>query len=148
IGSIITTNYDQLVENIFEFNPLIGNSILLSNPYGSVYKIHGCVSDPNNIIITGEDYANFDNKYELIRAQLLSIFIHNPIIFIGYSISDKNIKYLLKTIFSYVDLNTELAKRIKDNFLLVEYEKDSMSTEITEHDIDIEGMSIIRINKI
>lgn len=89
-----------------------------------------------------------DNKYELIRAQLLSIFIHNPIIFIGYSISDKNIKYLLKTIFSYVDLNTELAKRIKDNFLLVEYEKDSMSTEITEHDIDIEGMSIIRINKI
>ncbi|ECH3104848.1 SIR2 family protein, partial [Salmonella enterica] len=28
------------------------------------------------------------------------------------------------------------------------YEKDSMSTEITEHDIDIEGMSIIRINKI
>ncbi|EEZ9849712.1 SIR2 family protein [Escherichia coli O21] len=148
IGSIITTNYDQLVENIFEFNPLIGNNILLSNPYGSVYKIHGCVSDPNNIIITGEDYANFDNKYELIRAQLLSIFIHNPIIFIGYSISDKNIKYLLKTIFSYVDLNTELAKRIKDNFLLVEYEKDSMSTEITEHDIDIEGMSIIRINKI
>ncbi|MDI5499114.1 SIR2 family protein, partial [Salmonella enterica subsp. enterica serovar Montevideo] len=125
IGSIITTNYDQLVENIFDFNPLIGNNILLSNPYGSVYKIHGCVSDPNNIIITGEDYANFDNKYELIRAQLLSIFIHNPIIFIGYSISDKNIKYLLKTIFSYVDLNTELAKRIKDNFLLVEYEKDS-----------------------
>lgn len=59
IGSIITTNYDQLVENIFEFNPLIGNNILLSNPYGSVYKIHGCVSDPNNIIITGEDYANF-----------------------------------------------------------------------------------------
>lgn len=148
IGSVITTNYDQLIENFFDFNPLIGNNILLSNPYGSVYKIHGCVSDPNNIIITSEDYKVFDSKYELIRAQLLSIFIHNPIIFIGYSISDKNIKYLLKTIFSCVDLNTELAKKIKDNFLLVEYEKGSTSKEITEHDIDIEGMSIIRINKI
>ncbi|EBS7635960.1 SIR2 family protein [Salmonella enterica] len=148
IGSVITTNYDQLIESFFDFIPLIGNNILLSNPYGSVYKIHGCVSDPNNIIITLDDYKNFDSKYELIRAQLLSIFIHNPIIFLGYSISDKNIKYLLQTIFSYVDLNTDLAKRIKDNFLLVEYEKGNMSTTISEHDINIEGMSIIRINKI
>lgn len=148
IGSIITTNYDQLIENFFDFIPLIGNNILLSNPYGSVYKIHGCVSDPNNIIITSDDYKNFDDKYELIRAQLLSIFIHNPIIFIGYSISDKNIKYLLQTIFSYVDLNTELATKIKNNFLLVEYEKGNMSTVISEHDINIEGLSIIRINKI
>ncbi|EPV5046919.1 SIR2 family protein [Cronobacter malonaticus] len=148
IGSVITTNYDQLIEHFFDFIPLIGNNILLSNPYGSVYKIHGCVSDPNNIIITQSDYDNFNSKYELIRAQLLSIFIHNPIIFLGYSISDKNIKYLLQTIFSYVDLNTDLAKRIKDNFLLVEYEKDNQSTFISEHDINIEGLSIIRINKI
>ncbi len=137
IGSIITTNYDQLIENLFDFSPLIGNNILLSNPYGSVYKIHGCVSDPNNIIITSDDYNNFNDKYELIRAQLLSIFIHNPIIFLGYSISDKNIKYLLQTIFSYVDLNTELAKKIKDNFLLVEYDEGNMSTTISEHDIKV-----------
>lgn len=148
IGSIITTNYDQLIEKIFEFSPLIGNNILLSNPYGSVYKIHGCTSDYNNIIMTENDYINFNNKYELIRAQLLSLFIHNPIIFIGYSISDTNIKQLLKTVFSYVDLNTELAKNIRDNFLLVEYSAGETSTEIVEHDIDIEGMSIIRINKI
>ncbi|MGS3541512.1 SIR2 family protein [Klebsiella pneumoniae] len=148
IGSVITTNYDRLCEKFFEFNPLIGNDILLSNPYGSVYKIHGCVSDSNNIIITREDYDNFNNKYELIRAQLLSIFIHNPIIFIGYSISDSNIKSLLKTIFSYVNVNTALAKKIRDNFLLVEYAPDNQSIEITEHDIDIEGMATIRINKI
>ncbi|EJE7051412.1 SIR2 family protein, partial [Escherichia coli] len=61
IGSIITTNYDQLIENLFDFSPLIGNNILLSNPYGSVYKIHGCVSDPNNIIITSDDYNNFND---------------------------------------------------------------------------------------
>src|SRR5699024_10839147 len=49
IGSIITTNYDKLIEDIFNFTPLIGNGILLSNPYGSVYKVHGCVSKPNSI---------------------------------------------------------------------------------------------------
>lgn len=148
IGSVITTNYDTLCERLFEFSPLIGNDILLSNPYGSVYKIHGCTSEPDNLIITREDYNNFNNKYELIRAQLLSIFIHNPIIFIGYSISDTNIKKLLKTIFSYVNLNTELAKRIRDNFLLVEYASGDDTVKISEHDIDIEGMATIRINKI
>ncbi|ELY2739241.1 SIR2 family protein, partial [Cronobacter dublinensis] len=73
IGSIITTNYDLLIEQIFEFSPLIGNNILLSNPYGSVYKIHGCVSDSEGMIITEDDYDNFHQKYELIRAQLLSL---------------------------------------------------------------------------
>ncbi|HDZ1588695.1 TPA: SIR2 family protein, partial [Klebsiella pneumoniae] len=106
IGSIITTNYDLLIEQLFEFEPLIGNSILLSNPYGSVYKIHGCVSAPYELTITEQDYDYFDNKYELIRAQLLSLFIHNPVIFIGYSISDRNIQQILKTIFSYVPTNS------------------------------------------
>jgi hypothetical protein len=120
---------------------------LLSNPYGSVYKIHGCVSDIQNIIITEEDYERFDKRYELIRAQLLSLFIHNPIIFIGYSISDVNIKNILKTIFMCIEPNSKNAERIRKNFLLVEHQKDSISEEIREHDIDIEGFGTIRINK-
>ena len=148
IGSIITTNYDCLIEEVFGFQPLVGNDILLSNPYGSVYKIHGCNSQPSKIIITSDDYEKFDEKYELIRAQLLSIFIHNPIIFIGYAIGDENIKSLLKTIFTYVEPNSEDAKRIRDNFLLIEYEDSSRSHEICEHDIDLEGFSTIRINKV
>ena len=120
---------------------------MLSNPYGSVYKIHGCVSDIQNIIITEEDYERFDKRYELIRAQLLSLFIHNPIIFIGYSISDVNVKNILKTIFMCIEPNSKNAERIRKNFLLVEHQKDSISEEIREHDIDIEGFGTIRINK-
>lgn len=148
IGSIITTNYDLLIEDIFKFNPLIANNILLSNPYGSVYKIHGCITEPNSIIIKDTDYEEFDKRYELIRAQLLSIFIHNPIIFIGYSINDPNITAILKTIFSYVEPNSEQANKIKDNFLLVEYEKGSTSEIVGEHDVVLENGSTIRINKI
>lgn len=120
---------------------------MLSNPYGSVYKIHGCVSDIQNIIITEEDYERFDKRYELIRAQLLSLFIHNPIIFIGYSISDVNVKNILKTIFMCIEPSSKDAERIRKNFLLVEHQKDSISEEIREHDIDIEGFGTIRINK-
>ena len=149
IGSVITTNYDSLIEDLFEFNKLIGNKILLSNPYGSVYKIHGCVKEPEKIIIKESDYKNFDNKYELIRAQLLSLFIHNPIIFMGYSITDDNIKKILKTIFTYVEPNSKEAENIKNNFLLVEYEKDNQEVLIAEHDIVLEDpTTTIRINKV
>ncbi|AKE25859.1 MULTISPECIES: SIR2 family protein [Bacillus] len=148
IGSIITTNYDTFIEDIFEFKPLIGNEILLSNPYGSAYKIHGCINEPDKIIITNNDYIIFNEKYELIRAQLLSLFIHSPIIFLGYNLGDKNIKSILKTIFTYVDASSEMAKKIRSNFLLVEYEENSSNLEVVEHDIDIEGMATIRINKL
>lgn len=148
VGSVITTNYDNLIETLFDFKPLVGNDILLSNPYGSVYKIHGCVSDPEKIIITEDDYTMFEKKYELIRAQLLSLFIHNPIIFIGYSIGDENIRKLLKTVFTYVEANTEVAEKIKSNFLVVEYEEGSTNLEVHDHDIVLEDMITIRINKI
>ncbi|EAK9444104.1 SIR2 family protein, partial [Listeria monocytogenes] len=134
IGSTITTNYDELIEDLFEFSPLVGNDILLSNPYGSVYKIHGCVTNPDKIIITNEDYTLFDKKYELIRAQLLSLFIHNPIIFIGYNIGDDNIRKLLKTVFTYVPPNSEVAQKIKSNFLVVEYDKGSTNLEVHDYD--------------
>lgn len=85
----------------------------------------------------------------MIRAQLLSLFIHNPIIFLGYAIGDTNIKEILKTIFSYVEPNTELAQKIRNNFLLVEYEKGNKNLNIAEHDIDIEDIpGTIRINKL
>ncbi|MGU3290208.1 SIR2 family protein [Acinetobacter radioresistens] len=148
IGSILTTNYDLYVEKLFKFSPLIGNKILLSNPYGSIYKIHGCVSDASSMIITRADYDIFAQKYELIKAQILSLFMHNPIVFIGYSLGDENIRGLLKTIFSYVDINSEQAQKIRRNFLLVEYDKNNILTEVVEHDIDIENIGIIRINKV
>lgn len=147
ISSVITTNYDNLVEQVFQFDPLVGNNILLSNPYGAVYKIHGSIENPSSIIITAGDYRNFDTKYELIRAQLLSLFMHNPIIFIGYSLTDENIKKLLHTIFSYVNADSETAEKIRNNFLIIERDNGSENTEVIPFDIIVDNNNI-RVNKI
>lgn len=148
ISSVITTNYDVLLEKIFGYNVLVGNDILLSNPYGTIYKIHGCVNKKDKIIITYDDYEKFKNKYELIRAQLLSLFIHHPIIFMGYRINDINIKEILKTIFDYIEPNSELGEKVRNNFLLVSFEEDSDNTDISTYDIELQNQSIIQINKI
>ncbi|MDN8247891.1 hypothetical protein QZK48_15260 [Acinetobacter baumannii] len=54
----------------------------------------------------------------------------------------------LKQYFHMLMLIHSNLKKIRRNFLLVEYDKNNMSTEVVEHDIDIEGIGIIRINKI
>ncbi|XEG69243.1 SIR2 family protein [Edwardsiella tarda] len=148
IGSIITTNYDNFIETHIGFNPIIGNDILLSNPYGSVYKIHGCVSHPDSIVITDADYEKFRSANHLIRAQLISMFIHNPIIFMGYSISDENIRDILKTIFSYIPKDSPIANKVRSNFLLIERESDNNALDVLEHDVVIENIGNIKINKI
>ncbi|WP_185711474.1 SIR2 family protein [Tannerella forsythia] len=147
-SSIITTNYDTLLEELTGFNPLIGNDILLSNPLQAIYKIHGCVKSPKDIILTEEDYTSFDERYELIRAQLISLFIHNPIIFIGYGIGDENIQKVLRTIFSYVSYDSELGKNVASNFLLVEYDKGNEKTIIEDINFQLRDNSYIAIKKV
>lgn len=142
ISSIITTNYDTLLENIIAFKPLIGNDILLSNPYGALYKIHGCVLDPSKIVISNEDYNRSKSQDELIRAQLLSLFIHNPVIFLGYGAQDENVNNILKTVFKYTEYNTEAFKKIKENFLIVEYEANSTNEVISDYHLKIEDIPI------
>lgn len=148
ICSIITTNYDTFIEDNLGFSPLVGNDIILSNPYGSVYKIHGSIISPESLVITKEDYTNFNIGNELIKAQLVSLFIHNPIVFLGYGMNDDDIKSILEIIFKYVTPNSEQAKLIQRNFLLVEYEKGSNNTVVEDYSITLQQNNSIRINKL
>jgi hypothetical protein len=76
------------------------------------------------------------------------LFIHNPILFVGYGINDDNIKGLLKTIFAYIEPNSPEADKIKKQFLLLEHDRGSKSVEVVDHDIELDDSTIIRINKI
>ena len=56
IDGIITTNWDLLTENLFpDYKVFVGQEeLLVSTPQniGEIYKIHGCCSKPNSIIVT------------------------------------------------------------------------------------------------
>ena len=73
--------------------------------------------------------------------------MHNPIIFIGYSLTDENIKKLLHTIFSYVNADSETAEKIRNNFLIIERDNGSENTEVIPFDIIVDNKNI-RVNKI
>ncbi|MET3694425.1 SIR2 family NAD-dependent protein deacylase [Methylobacterium goesingense] len=99
--AIITTNYDQMLEVIFpDHAPIIGQQILKSAAVtvGEIYKIHGCVSHHSSLVFTQSDYDYFAKKKRFLSAKLLTFFSEHPLIFIGYSANDPNIRSILSEI--------------------------------------------------
>ncbi|MFZ6648145.1 SIR2 family protein [Undibacterium sp. TJN25] len=96
--AIITTNYDQLLEPLFpEYEKIIGQKIL-QRAYlsiGEIFKIHGCISDASSLVLTREDYNEFENDKKYLSAKLLTYFAEHPLLFVGYSAQDPNIKNVL-----------------------------------------------------
>ncbi|MCT6809371.1 MAG: SIR2 family protein [Lysinibacillus fusiformis] len=117
-SAIITTNYDTFLETMFpDYDVYIGQQSLLSTNLGAVgeiYKIHGCVTDTNSLVITQSDYQNFELRELYLNAKLLTLFLEYPIIFLGYSLSDKNVLSILTSIIKMLpnEKVEELSKRI------------------------------------
>ena len=101
-AGIITTNYDELLEKIFkDFSVLVGqNSLLVANSLSifEIFKIHGCCSQPDSIVLTEKDYNDFGEKLKYLSAKLLTIFVEHPIIFLGYGLGDVNIRNIFSEI--------------------------------------------------
>lgn len=132
---IITTNYDTLIEDIFKekynikTNVYYSDDIMLNRDFfnsGSktgLLKMHGCVNREDLMIVLEDDYTEirFDDKFKILRQSLKNDFSSNITIFLGYSITDENIRELLienKEIFgddkekSYV-FNTKTLEELK-----------------------------------
>lgn len=99
--AIITTNYDRFLELVFpEYQPIIGQEIIRNQSLsvGEIFKIHGCISRPESLVFTQDDYEEFLRKKKYLSAKLLTFFSEHPLIFIGYSANDPNIQAILADI--------------------------------------------------
>lgn len=134
IDGVITTNWDQLLERTFpDFNKFIGQEeLIFSELYsiGEIYKIHGCASKPNSLIITEEDYSNYEQRNAYLAAKLLTIFIENPIIFIGYSLDDKNIQSILKSIIKC--LTKEKVEKLQNRLIFCQWSPEPIEPTIID----------------
>jgi hypothetical protein len=144
ISGIITTNYDLFLEQIFsDFKVYIGQEDLLFShiqEIGEIYKIHGSCENPESIIITESDYKKFNEKNAYLAAKLLTIFIEYPVIFMGYSVNDPNIRKILKSISNCLS-DENKRKRLKENLFFIEW-SDSESNDIGSSDIEFENETI------
>lgn len=148
VAGVITTNYDTFIEYIFDnFETYIGqDQLLFSQIYemAEIYKIHGCCSDPASLTITHDDFKVYNKKNAYLSAKLLTIFLEHPVIFVGYSLNDPNIKSILSDIVQCLNdaQLKQLAKRLffvlrasesrPENTIIREKEFDGRALEVTE----------------
>jgi len=99
--NVITTNWDNLLEKTIETNGYVYDTIssdthlVQSQLKNHIIKMHGDFRD-NNIVFREDDYINYSQNFPLIENYIKSILSTNVILFLGYSYSDINLKYIMK----------------------------------------------------
>ena len=140
IAGVITTNYDEFIENNFiGYTKFVGQKQLIFSAIqgiAEIFKIHGSVEDPDSLIINERDYIDFDQKSAYLAAKLMTIFMEYPIIFMGYSISDVNIQKIIKSLIGCLDM--QQIKTLEDRFVFVEYQPGKVGIEVSPYTIMVD----------
>lgn len=113
--AIITTNYDQVIEPLFpEYEPIVGQQIMRRGylSIGEIFKIHGCRTLPQTLVVNEADYRRFDEDHKYLSAKLLTYFIEHPLLFVGYRANDPNIKAILHDVHRMVRAEFQLIRNI------------------------------------
>ena len=144
IDGVITTNWDCLIEELFpSFTAFIGQEELIFSELftiGEIYKIHGSIASPSSLVLTNEDYENFDERNTYLAAKLLTLFIEHPIVFIGYSLDDKNIHDILKSIVKC--LTKDNVTKLQDRLLFCQWVSEEIQPSMTDSTMLISGTVI------
>jgi len=92
VSEVVTTNYDTLFEtassainrpvDVLPYEATAGGRWLL--------KLHGCVSKPNDIVLTREDYLRYDASRAALAGLVQGLLITRHMLFVGFSLADDN----------------------------------------------------------
>lgn len=154
ISGILTTNWDDFTQNIYDdFQVEIGQKEAIfadQRSIGELYKIHGCTSKPETLVVTQRDYDQFINNNHYLNAKLLTVFAEYPIIFMGYSLSDPNIELILKNLISCLDNNLFQVDKLTDRLFFIEWNSQPCEPSLESSTYTLSSTSIpitkIKIN--
>lgn len=149
LSGIITTNYDRFVEYIAPaYQVYVGQQELVFSSLqeiGEIYKIHGSIATPSSIVINQQDYNSFKKHCAYLSSKLLILFMEYPIIFIGYSVSDEDIRAILSNIAEC--LTPAQLDELKHRLIFIEHNHQPGAEEISTHSLAF-GDKTISMTKI
>lgn len=103
ISTYWTTNYDKVIENGLVKNNRKGDikrntdNLAISVPDSDavVYKMHGDVDIPGEVVISKDDYERYNEKRSLFVAALRGDLVSKTFLFVGFSFEDPNLESIL-----------------------------------------------------
>ena len=131
IPAIITTNYDTVIETLFDnkfktYNTFDEYYHSTELGIGEIHKIHGTIRMPRSIVLNEEDYELFKKRSAVVSSKIISLMCESPLLIIGYSLSDWIVRHVIENMLS--SFSREKAAEICQNIIYVQY-----STDMTAH---------------
>lgn len=142
VSPIFTTNFDNLIETALheqktKYDVVIDSvdvSFWTSNRVQLV-KLHGDLSRPNSIVITSSDYEKYFTDHPTLTRLLTIALQTRTVLFIGYSASDIDFRFILNQVQSESGAYARSAYAVMFN----------VSNLVTK-DIEYRGIKVINFN--
>lgn len=101
-----TTNYDKLIETALTNARKVPDvkytmeQLTVTRPERDavVYKMHGDIDHPTEVVITKDDYEKYPLKMGFFISALKGDLISKTFLFLGFSFTDPNIDYILSRV--------------------------------------------------
>lgn len=103
ISEYWTTNYDHVIEQAIKkqgksYQKLVKKEDFKYHKIGrevAIYKMHGDKDSPDDVVLTKEDYQNYDIDRGIFTRMLSVELIRKSFVFIGFSFNDPNLERIL-----------------------------------------------------
>jgi hypothetical protein len=116
---IITTNWDVFMERQIDVLPVVNDSDLVywNDSRRQLIKLHGCISQPNTMVMTEKDYESFLKKRldSTICTKVRDLMATKTFLFLGYSLKDSSFEALQEYILSKMGKYTRCSYAVLPN---------------------------------
>ena len=125
VPCIITTNYDRLIEEDimqgrFKVYSQVSDYYLSgSQGIGEVFKIHGTCDRPSTMVLNQRDYLRLAEDSKIVTAKILSVLCDYPMLIMGYSLEDADVKGILDDLISSLD--DKKLREVERNIVYISY---------------------------
>lgn len=102
----LTTNYDDIIERSmrragiedFRMRVCTDENVVdvIRSPKRLLYKVHGCLSKPDSIVLSRSDYFSLKQRYGFSYRVLDALFLCSTVLFIGCGLDDPDIQLVLE----------------------------------------------------
>ncbi len=134
---IYTTNYDSWIERAFAsrgkpYRKIVRVADLARTERDEteIIKFHGDLEDPSSIVLTESSFLRRMSLEEPLDIRLRSDSLARPLLFVGYSLTDPNIRYLLYKLRELWSHHSESTRKPMSYIVLVR--RDEIQEKILE----------------
>jgi hypothetical protein len=143
---IYTTNYDRIIERAFELKGVACHTVANIDDMAAappdteatqIVKFHGTFSDDASLVLTESSYFDRLEFESAIDIRLRSDTLGRSLLFLGYSLDDVNIRYLLYRLHKLRNAAKREADRLPSAYLTAFGAGEVQRTLLSRWDVEV-----------